>query len=573
MSKLLLLTTLILSLLLFVISVNAEPGFNIIEDFANITTSSATTISGSFNVNNTGTTDLNLNFSGYTLTKDTHVVTIALNNITNLANGTMQAVTFSVEIPKQQSHGLYSGTLNAKSNASNTDAITIKINVTPTYDISTLSELNLGTVKLNSTHTKTFNLTNTGNANLTNVSFSFSNADFKLKTNNTNFILQFNKTEAIEFNLTIAEEFSTGNVTLGTVRISSTEIIKDLFSIRANVGGGLIIDDLDVFLTTRKSKNEDHFDVQDGESLNFGDEDADPGSELRFKFNIENTFTDEENVDINNILVKIIIEGIDDGEDIEEESEEVDLEDEESQEVNVIVKIPLAVEEGSYDVSIAVEGEDDKGNEHKEDMKVELEINKELRDIVIATGSLFPQKIVCSGTATLSTTIKNIGQKIEDDVKLEIVNDELGVGFVQSDIKLDEAPFDADSEFTKEIKIIPSKNTATGAYPIEIKAYLIEGAVWETKSINLEFEGCPLDIKTEVKEDEEDMERISEEEFIEQEEGIDEKNAEEIPILKPETTKELSLTKRPAFWIAIISVNIIVVAAVIFLVVSIVKKK
>ena len=78
-------------LILYSINVSAEPSFNVVEGFVNVTTEAGKTINPSFQVNNTGTTNLNINFTGYTLTKGNDKLTISsLSNITNLANGSTQ---------------------------------------------------------------------------------------------------------------------------------------------------------------------------------------------------------------------------------------------------------------------------------------------------------------------------------------------------------------------------------------------------------------------------------------------------------------------------------------------------
>src|SRR3989338_8296768 len=127
----------VLAFFLCIISVNAAPGFNIVEDFVNITQQADSTASGSFAVNNTGTTNLNINFTGYILTKGSDKLSItSLSNMTNMPNGTSQSKTFSVVIPKQQLPGLYATALTANSNASTTDIVKINLNVTETYDVS-----------------------------------------------------------------------------------------------------------------------------------------------------------------------------------------------------------------------------------------------------------------------------------------------------------------------------------------------------------------------------------------------------------------------------------------------------
>ena len=570
----------VLAFFLYVISVNAAPAFNIVEDSISITQQADSTASGSFAVNNTGTTNLDINFTGYTLTKGSDKLSIiSLSNITNMGNGTSQSKTFSVEIPKQQSPGLYTGTLTVASSASITDTIAIRLNVTEKYDVSFApSQIQLGSVSVNTTHTKTFNVTNTGNADLTNVTFDFSASGFNLKSNKTNFVLAFNKTEPITFNITIPASTSTGNATLGKVKIASTELTKELVTLLANVGGGLTIEDVDVFLTTRNSESGNDLDASDGRKLNFGDENAGPGSELRFNFNIQNVFTDNEDIDINDVTVTVTIQEIDEGEDIEEESTEFDMDAEADEEVNILIKIPLAVDAGLYGILIEAEGEDDNGNSHADEMRLKLDIDKEPRDVVVEQASLFPEKIKCSGTSTLTAAIRNIGSRKEERARLEIVNKDLGINYLKREITLEEDPFDEDNKFTQSLIVTVDKSMKPGIYPIEVKSYLQEDVIWETKTANLEVEACGT-IAEEQQAEENETEELPEEANetepvqITEEEEEETTESEEVHVLGPTTTTEVPFTKKPLFWVGIILLNIIVIAAVAFSVVKAAGKK
>src|SRR3989338_1284146 len=570
----------VLAFFLYVISVNAAPGFSIAEDSVTITQQADSTASGSFAVNNTGTTNLNINFTGYTLTKGSDKLSIiSLSNITNMVNGTSQSKTFSVEIPKQQSPGLYTGILIAASDASTTDTIAIRLNVTEKYDASSApSQIELGSVSLNSTYTRTFNITNTGNADLTNVIFDFSASGFNLKSNKTNFVLAFNKTEPITFNITIPASTSTGNVTLGKVKIVSTELTKELVTLLANVGGGLTIEDLDVFLTTRKSESGNDLDATDGRKLNFGEENAGPGSELRFNLNIQNAFTDNEDIDINDVTVTVTIKEIDDGEDIEEESNEFDLDAEVDEEVNIILKIPLGVDAGLYDMLIEAEGEDDDGNSHTDEMRLKLDIDKEPRDVVVEQASLFPEKIKCSGTSTLTATIRNIGSRKEERARLEIANKDLGINYLKREIALEEDPFDVDNKFTQSLIITVDISMKPGAYPIEVKSYLQEDIIWETKTANLEVEACGTvaeEQQAEENKTRELSEEIEETGAVQASEGTGEEatESEKVPVLGPTTTTEVPLTKKPGFWVVIVLLNLIIIGGAAFFVVKSIGKK
>jgi uncharacterized membrane protein len=311
--------------------------------------------------------------------------------------------------------------------------------------------------------------------------------------------------------------------------------------------------------------------VPDGKKLNFDDEDVGPESELRFNFNIENTFTDEENIDINDITVKVTLEEIDDGDDIEEESNEFDLDSDKNEDVDVHVNIPLSVDVGVYDVVIEVLGDDDDGNEHTAQMNLKIDIDKEARDVVISELSLFPKKIKCSGSSTLTATIKNIGSRIEKEAGIGIINEDLGINFVKQNFVLEEDPFDSDNEFTKKLIINIDGDTTAGTYPMTANAYIHESALWETKTVNLEVEGCSQVEELQEEEEEEINETESVETGIEAEEGTAE--GEEVPVLGPTTTTEVSFTKKPLFLVLMAILNFVIIVAVAFLIVKVIKKR
>jgi len=581
MNKFLLITVLVFGL--FVIGVYAAPSFEIPETSVNQTSGTDTTLSGlSFTVNNTGTTNLDVAFTGLTLTSGANQLTISsLSDITNLANGSSVSPTFSVVIPKQTRSGLYTGTLTATSNASTTDTITVNINVIPSYSVSmTPSLIYLGTASLNSTKTSTFDITNTGNEDITSVSFDFSVSGFNLQTNTSNFTLAFNITQTVKFNVTIPDSSSTGNVTLGSIKLVSTELNTTLSSVSADVGGGLEIEDLDVFLTTRDPnldifietrlpKTASDTAVNDGETLDFSEK-VGPESELRFNFDIENTFTDEEGIDINDITVKVTILEIDDGDDIEEESNEFDLDPDTTEVTDIFVKIPLSVDEGVYDILIEVSGEDDNGNKHTVEISLKLDIDKEIRDVSIVQLSLFPEKIKCIGTSILTVTIKNLGKRIENEGRVDMVNKELGIDVVVENIVLEEDPFDDDNEFTKKVPINVDRNTKAGSYPITVKSYVLGVGAWDTKTINLVVESCGGQVEEELEEETEETETVEVAEAEPEEETVE---GVKIPVLGSSTTTEVPLTKKPLFWFGIIVLNIIVIGAAVFLIMKFTGKK
>ena len=445
--------------------------------------------------------------------------------------------------------------------------------------VATIADVNLGKVSLGQTVTGTFSLNNIGDVNLSNVQFSFSISGFNLTTNKTNFNLSTANSETIQFNLKIPGSTSTGNLSLGTVNLQSTQLNKALFNAKAEITGGLNIEDLNVFINTRKSKSGSDTDVYDSKTLDFGEEDAGPGTQMRFNFQIENNFKEQDNIDINGITVKVTIKEIDDGEDFDQESDEFDLDSGKNNDLDVFFDIPYSVEEGTYDIVVDVEGDDKNGNAHKKQMNLKLKVKKDSRDIGVIGYSVFPEKIKCGGISTLTATIKNLGKKAEDHIKLEISNSDLGISSVQSNIQLDQDPFDSASEFVKKATINTDKTTKSGKYPILVKAYLENDVVWETKTVNLEVDGCE---KNEAS-PQEPVQNKSEEEKKTIENNIQAKNFETanqsqqseqaaaVPIIKPTTITEPTLIKNPIFWLILLGNAVLIIIIVVFLMKAIKK--
>jgi len=200
--------------------------------------------------------------------------------------------------------------------------------------------------------------------------------------------------------------------------------------------------------------------------------------------------------------------------------------------------------------------------------ELELNVDKENREVVVGHASLFPETVKCSGTSTLTATIKNLGTKTEDEAKIEITNSDLGINFVKQDIELEEDPFDTDNEYTKKLVININTATSAGTYPILVNSYINDEILWERKTINLVVEGC------EAKEEEEEK---TEEETVDVETGKEKEEetttSESIPVLNPTITTEVPLTKKPGFWFIIVVLNVIIIGGAVFYIYNIVAKK
>ena len=175
---------------------------------------------------------------------------------------------------------------------------------------------------------------------------------------------------------------------------------------------------------------------------------------------------------------------------LDEESSEFDVESGKTEDVDVYFDLPLSIDEGKYDINILVEGEDDDGNDHSDEINIEMTVKKEGRDVAVSRASIFPESIVCSGEATITATIKNFGTREEERAKLEIINEELGINFVEADLLLEEDPFDDDNEFTAIVPVKVERGTKAKNYDIKVNSYIQSGILWDSETLNLIVNSC-----------------------------------------------------------------------------------
>ena len=285
-----------------------------------------------------------------------------------------------------------------------------------------------------------------------------------------------------------------------TVSVSDGSL-TDTQSFKINVSEGpkLAVIDLDVKVDGKTDKN-----LDDGDKI---DEEAKPGSKVRFDIELENLFTDDEDLEIEDIDIEITIEDIDDGDDLEEEAKEFDIKAGKDETVKIEFKIPLEVEEDDFDVIIAIEGQDENGTIHEILFKLILEVEKEDHEIRIIRAALTPSTIKCQRTVSINTEIINTGSDDEDDVTLEILSSELGISSLTTDIDLEEGT--DDNRFTKLVTAPISEDVPLGVYPIIINAYY-DGKLSESKTVDLTVQECILveEVKEKVKEEKPSVEVI-----------------------------------------------------------------
>ena len=123
-----------------------------------------------------------------------------------------------------------------------------------------------------------------------------------------------------------------------------------LMNVAYAAGSKLVFSDVDVKVGSKTSKNLDDRDTIDDE--------AEPGDTVEFRVEVQNNFTNAEDLDIEDISIEVTIEEVDDGDDVDEESSDFDLKAGRDKKVTLKFQLPLEIDEDTFDVTIHAEGED-----------------------------------------------------------------------------------------------------------------------------------------------------------------------------------------------------------------------
>lgn len=524
---------------------------------------------GQFLLSNTGNTNLSsISLSVSNLVNDSNVIgsgNITLSKTSTSLNYTQtEVLTVTVAVPSTQATGTYTGNITANYGSGNaTETLTVNVVAAATTLVVDPSSLTLA-AKLNTTESDTFTVNNTGTLDINNIAITLSGLSaFSVQFNETSFNLSAGASRKIKVNATIPEEKDigtyTGTVTIGNSTVSTTMTLK------VRVKSFLEINDLDIEVDNDKDSN-----VGDGDTIS---PDARPESHIEFDVKIKNTYNkniDDEISDIDNIFIRVTLEDIDEeGEDLEEESDEFDLNADETHRETLEFDLSLEVEEGEYNVVIYVEGQDGNGVEHTDKFEIKLDVDKRTHEIITRVAEFSPETISCSRKTYLYTEFMNIGRQDEDEVYYKIENAALGINIKEA------APYEIDSNidddentFEKTFTFTIADNVQPGTYPIQIRTYYDKDRISNLKIVNLIVEDCV------------EVEEVVEEEKEEKEEELAKPEAptpETGPIItKPETeiidTTKVSFFDSPTYMAILIAANIIILGAVVGFVIKRLQK-
>lgn len=214
-----------------------------------------------------------------------------------------------------------------------------------------------------------------------------------------------------------------------------------------------------------------------------------PDSLLVLKIKVSNLYdSDVEGGEIENIGVDAVLEEIDDGDDLEESSDDFDLRGERDKTVRIEFPIPLKLyTDDTYKLTLHVEGKDKNNTRHTVDLDLDVDVKKKTHELRFLRKELSPEKAECGSSSTLIVNLINTGKEDED---MEMVIDAPGLNYNKRlDFTLVEDIDDDDNEYDFS-DTIDLENVKAGQYPVNIRVLYRDGRETLEDVLNLEVDSC-----------------------------------------------------------------------------------
>ena len=214
---------------------------------------------------------------------------------------------------------------------------------------------------------------------------------------------------------------------------------------------------------------------------------VDPGAELSINVRLENLFDDDSDMRIEDIRVTAMIEDIDDGSDISDESDKIYVREESKRTVKLKLKIPKdASSYQDYDLEIEARGYDEDGVLHEDDVVIDVEVEREEHELVFE--KLWINDVYCDRQAAVRIELQNIGEEFEEDIELTILSNELGTLFMDR-FDLPSIDDEEANTYTKT-KQIDVEELEPGLHAITVKVEYDEEKGLIEKTIEFTVESC-----------------------------------------------------------------------------------
>ncbi len=332
---------------------------------------------------------------------------------------------------------------------------------------SSVSELQLGNedAERGEQVTKTYTIKNTGTQTITNLEVQALTLSGNNLSSDYNVIVAISKNTltvgeeaTVSVGVTIPQDEDSERHTIGKIRVKGEGTTK---SVNKDTYMSLEAESFLKIKEVRIYANGDDEELSDGDTYDQLKE----GNKVKLVITLENRYSSNDNIRIKKTQVKLS----DDNWDIDKESSEITIKENDEKDVEISFTISEDLDEDSDRIVIEAFGEDEENDfEHYDKHIINLEIDRENHEIKIVSWNLDRSQVNCqNGMVRLTTTIKNIGSDDEDKVLLRVFSGHLDLNWqkITRDIELDSGDKET---YTFNI---PVNNVKAGTYYIQMEAY------------------------------------------------------------------------------------------------------
>lgn len=283
--------------------------------------------------------------------------------------------------------------------------------------------------------------------------------------------------------------------------------------------------------------------VDDGVSANGGSFDAGQNVEVEIEVEVGNDWpSNVSNHEIGDITIEIESERFCDAglaEPIQWDDSIRDLEPADDETVLLEFSIPPCMNEGSYEIDIVIEGEDDDGTDYRVSQEITMILDREGHDLHFLPVTLNPATVSCDRNVAAQVEVHNIGA-IKESTGILIKNEQLNFEkYVPLELETEPDYYDDGNYFQGNVTFSLSNNVEPSVYPFRFEI--------EIGPTNREFlQYADLEVK-ECTESEQAQSQQVEQQPVQEPEGetVTQAPEQQQPSQEQQTTATVSVTQTP----------------------------
>ncbi len=300
---------------------------------------------------------------------------------------------------------------------------TINVVNPPIVDVSVPSYINMGGSSIDQGETvkTSFTVTNNGTVPITIDVNTNIDSKFYPGVSYNNKYLNPGEQTSVNVTLTVPSDYY-GRNSVGTIVVTAngngqekTRTITVYLEAKEK-REAFTIQDMDIYV------DDDHTDIDEEEEV-----EVKPDSHIDLEVEVENTLGD----DLRDVYVRVRNDDLD----IDEESNEKDIDDGDSYRFKVSFDIPTDADEDDYLLEITIKGRDRDGEYYRKETNITLQVEKKTHDVKIL--SIDTSNGVCGEYTNIYVKVANLGSRDESNAKVKLLIKDFNVEVIRT-IAIDE---------------------------------------------------------------------------------------------------------------------------------------